>query len=212
MAKTKDYDVRRAVIERLISEGFDKKDIRQELTLDTNSSDGRADIVVLTEQGIWGIEIKSGSDKLDRVMNQHSSYELAFDGTFFVIDKLHCEKFDTLRGMVKYKSVAWCHDTKTFITQYGNPVFNLRHQIQIYKSSETSVVAMARLLWKEEICPLSKSLGGPGGTRCGAISWLHQNANLKELRPLVTAAIKARVPNRWEETFWKRFGLDQQSA
>ena len=68
--RSKDFDVRRAIVRRLLDAGIDRRDIRHELTLDTSSSGGRVDLVVLRDRRLIGIEIKSGGDKLDRLAGQ----------------------------------------------------------------------------------------------------------------------------------------------
>ena len=54
----------------LLDAGVPRDAIRHEITLDSSSSDGRADMVVALDRCITGIEIKSGKDTLDRLDSQ----------------------------------------------------------------------------------------------------------------------------------------------
>jgi hypothetical protein len=87
--RTKDIDVRIAITSRLLASGWKRRDIRHELTLDSSSSDGRADMVLLDEDWLTGIEIKSGADRLDRCEEQARRYHARFDSSLLVMDPRH---------------------------------------------------------------------------------------------------------------------------
>lgn len=207
--KSKDYDVRAAVVSQLLGRGVSRSDIRHEITLDTASSGGRADIVVLRDHLIT-IEIKSGSDKLDRLRDQISRYERSFDCVKIVADKRHAEAIHAAHNI--YGAVYWCSETAQFMSGWHprlSPCTPRLAEPAYRYSEETSLVDVARLLWRSEAARASKSLGGPNGTRMAAISWMREHAKLSELRPLVIKELRARVPNRWEDAFWGRFDAEQ---
>ena len=205
-AKTKDYDVRAAVVAALLDRGVPRGDIRHEITLDTASAGGRADVVVLHTARLITIEIKSGSDKLDRLRDQIARYERSFDFVRVVADKRHAKAiFDTHSV---YGAVYWCGETHQFVSGWHDALEPCEPKLMAptYRySGETSVVNIARLLWRNEAVRVSKELGGPAGTRDAAIDWMRENARLRDVRPLVIDELRARIPNRWEDAFWKKF-------
>ena len=211
MRRSKDYDVRAAVVTALLGKGVPRTDIRHEITLDTYSSGGRADVVVLRDRLIT-IEIKSGSDKLDRLRDQVKRYEQSFDLVHVVCDVKHHEK--DRREWNHYGTNWWCPENG-FVDWGGTarlpepPEFV---HCQWGHSYITSVVNVASLLWRNEAVRVSQRLGGPNGTRVAAIAWMRENAKLCELRPLVIEELRARVPNRWEEAFWRRFDAPATEA
>ena len=137
--KTNDLDLRIAVVQQLLAEGLTRRDIRHELTLDSHSSGGRADIIVfgkddrLQKNFIGGIEIKSGRDVLDRCDDQGDSYGRAFDRMIYVIDKRHCQAIGDKLG--PYSSgrryIIYCHDKGGFYrfhTVDGDEIVEARKQ------------------------------------------------------------------------------------
>lgn len=84
--KTKDIDLRLFLTRALLDAGIPRGDIRHEAPLDTYSCDGRADMVVLADNWLVGVELKSGSDKLDRCATQARQYTARFDQVFLVAD------------------------------------------------------------------------------------------------------------------------------
>ena len=211
-AKSKDYDVRAAVVATLLERGVRRRDIRHEITLDTASSGGRADVVLLQDR-LATIEIKSGSDKLDRLKAQIKRYERSFDHVSVVADRRHAEGI--FNGHSIYCTVYWCSETAQFVAGWYD---NLRPCMPEFASArygystETSVAAMARLLWRNEAVRVSQELGGTGGTRTAAIAWMRENARLCDMRPLVIEELRNRISNRWEDAFWQRFDGAREAA
>jgi hypothetical protein len=86
-AKTHDFEIRAAIVRELLRHGVPPRDMRHEITLDSNGSGGRADIVaMLSDTVLAGIEIKSASDNLAQCVEQLDAYERAFDAPLFVIE------------------------------------------------------------------------------------------------------------------------------
>ena len=203
-ARTKDFDIRAAVVRQLLAEGVPRSDIRHEITLDTSSSGGRADLVVILRDKLYGVELKSGSDKLDRLKEQHEAQELAFDGSFVVSDVRHREEIEN--GPCRYDYIS--HDPATgrfYRWSRGDQGSITEMMLHYSKSYHTSVNFMARTLWCEETVKIVAKLCGSGcKTRCGSLEIIKERVALRDLRPLVIAALRSRVLSRWEEAFWKR--------
>jgi hypothetical protein len=132
--KTKDFDIRAALTKTLIDNGIERRDIRHEIPLDTSSSEGRADMVVLTSQKLFGFEIKSGSDTLDRCDRQMISYAQAFDGYGIISDTKHSEKLKH-----EYRHVFYDPTENRFSEnfewerKYGGPTILHHEHIQMGK-------------------------------------------------------------------------------
>ena len=94
-SKSKDYDIRAAAVRHLLEHGWGRNCIRHELTLETSSSGGRADLVLLHDAGLVGIELKSACDTLDRCADQARTYGMAFDHRILLIDSRHVAKDHT---------------------------------------------------------------------------------------------------------------------
>jgi len=195
--KTKDFDLRSAICQQLVAEGLHRCNIRHELTLDSSSSGGRADIVIFTLGGIFGIEIKSGSDVLDRCADQRDAYEHAFDGCHFIVDARHKEN-------IQHSYTLYFPDQKKFAYRADMGSLELIPEIVSSHSSDTSPAAMIRLLWCDEAVRVAASFGYRCKTRWDSIKWLRENVSLKDLRPKIIAELRARVHSKWEESFWKR--------
>ena len=194
--KSNDFDIRAAIVASLLEDGVERKCIRHEITLDSSSSGGRADLVILT-RNVLGIEIKSGRDRLDRLKEQFRRYERAFDHAAVVVDQTKEKRLGYARN-----STIWDHDRKAFVRTWQN---SFARPDRYCFSRHTSIVDMARLMWRDEAVDVAWALGERCGTRERAISWMRENATLASMRPLVIRKLRERAPNRWEEAFWQRF-------
>ena len=208
--KSKEFDIRSGVVRQLLSEGIVRGDIRHEITLDTSSSGGRGDIIVLQDREIIGIELKSGSDILDNAEKQMADYRLSFDRVGLICDKIHEEKIRRVSWMYR---IFYCHDTRATVQTYGagwEPAKILPKYSALYESGGTNIPYMASLLWKKEIDGVMHKLDMKTGTRCRSINRLKEDARLSELRPLVISALRSRVLSKWEQSFWTKF--DKEAA
>lgn len=214
--KSKDYDIRAAMVGHLMAEGVARGDIRHEITLDTSSSGGRADIVVLSPSALLGIEVKSESDTVKRLAGQIDNYRRAFDIVRVVCDVKHRDKivvasdfWSANQGFVMFVR-GEPHPHPARLTAGMRPVSG-----DGWRRRPAVHGALARLLWRSEILSVSSCLGGPYGarvTREDAIEWLCEEARLSEMRPLVVEALRAREHNRWEAAFWRRFDAQGETA
>ena len=197
--RTKDFDVRAAIVIRLLSEGVARTDIRHELPLDTASSGGRADLVLIHNGLLHGIEIKSGADKLDRVEEQARANRQAFDKAFTIADLRHAE------GLKRYCSAFHCARRGVFCWDHGKPHESLTHVITRTWNNKTSVGPMASLLWRKEIFKACGELRINARTRGDGLSHIRELVCLRDLRPLVIAALRGRGHSAWERSFWTRY-------
>jgi hypothetical protein len=219
--KTCDYDLRHAVVTALLGAGFTRDAIRHEITLDSSSSDGRADVVIADDAALFGIEIKSGKDKLTRLPDQGARYRRRFDHLTLVIDKKHeaaevfgenCEfnaDIGAFNSVIVYdggvlrgvKNWHWRNESKAPWSRGGY------RQTLAGQSGSLSPHAMLCLLWQAEVSQIGEELfpGKIPSARCRAIPRLSEMASLSQLRPLVADALRMRGLNRWEEAFWRDF-------
>lgn len=222
--KTKDFDVRAALVRRLLQSGVPRGDIRHEITLDTNSSDGRADLVVLQDKRIAGVEIKSGSDNLNLLDSQLAAYQSAFDAVMVVSDMRHLD--GVLDKLSDSRCGFFCPERQDFFSVYRYNVARDGEVVdRVYKenqfcpsdsifyrvgwrgyswdrisSSRTAPCAMARLLWRDELVKIAGC-----ATRSAALDRASEHMSLAQLRPGVVAALRGRVLSRWEEAFWTKY-------
>lgn len=215
-AKSSDFDIRALLVSALLSGGISRRDIRHELTLDTNSADGRADLVLLLDEKLVAFEIKSARDKLDRLANQISAYRRTFDEVWIVADQKHIEG---LKGIWTAERVMYVHgDPEPFQHPFGGALRNIgvtvagnRHPYA--ESDDTAPANMIRLLWAKEAIRAADALQqNHRGTRVSALRFVKEHGCLAAIRPLVINELRSRVPNRWEESFWRRYDGERRAA
>lgn len=221
LAKSTDYDIRAAIVTRLLAGGVARCDIRHEITLDTSSAGGRTDIVLLHRDRLACIEVKSGRDKLDRLATQIPAYQRAFDTVRLIADKRHFDALDSHHGFLA-RWVFWCAEDRGFVTKgyLADGAWRpcdpgLLDPSRWSDSSDTGIAAVARLLWADEARGVVRRIGSfTGGprTRESSIAWLRENARLCEVRPLACAALRTRQLNRWESAFWSQFDATVEVA
>ncbi len=209
--RTHDFDVRVAVVRALLGLGLPRDAIRHEITLDTSSSDGRADIVLALDHGLVVGEIKSDMDKLDLLERQGARYKRRFDRLAVFHGSRHrdaiekmpfgparwwdaAHEAEVVDGAVRLKPAPW------------SPLAALIEPPGRHPSTSLSSFAMLELLHKREIDTVAAKLrfGGPF-PRYRAIQLLGDQAAIAEMRPLIAQALRQRAPNRWEAAFWPRF-------
>ena len=80
----RDADIRDGLCDYL-EEKFGKIRFFEEITMGKS----RADIVMVTEQGLYGIEIKSDADTYERLSRQVKDYDRFFDYNYVVVGTSH---------------------------------------------------------------------------------------------------------------------------
>lgn len=206
--RTNEYDIRAGVVRRLLADGWKRRDLRFEIPLSTASSGGRADVLCLDDSYIGCIELKSGRDKFcnNAIREQTKPYRRSFDYVAVIIDEWHLKAFkDAYGGANGYPNCsAVYHSSDDTIREYwrdSEPMIGLADKLFAHKSSTTSPVDYACLLWKAEI---NKALGMKKN-RCEAIAFVREEMALKDIRPLVIEQLRGRAHNKWEEAFWEKY-------
>lgn len=210
--KSNEYDIRACVIKTLLHSGIARNRIRIEVPLDTNSSNGRTDIVVLLDKKIACIELKSGRDKFspEAIKEQTSVYKRTFDYCAVIVDKIH--KKETMEQRIwgqqrlsnwKWVTATYCHATRAILEDGGRArlmaIPHLPTTLFLHASRRTCVYDMLSILWKADI---------GRGTKCGTIDKWRQEMSLIEAREIVTEALLNRPFNKWEEKFWRKFDAE----
>jgi hypothetical protein len=164
-------------------------------------------MVVLSDSTISGIEIeiKSGSDTLDRLRDQMHAYGHAFDATLVVADEMHLAAMQEgeLRS-IGSRARFYRPASDIFVSHYGAPYASVLHPNGAggCRSYQTSTVAMAHLMWQSEAA-IARGLAK--ATRASCMRWMHENMALRDCRTAVVGALRARVLNAWEISFWQKF-------
>lgn len=213
MSKSNEYEIRAAVVTKLMAQGVEKKHIRIEIPLDTNSSNGRADIVLLCNNKLGCIELKSGKDKVERaaINEQLRPYKRAFDYVGVIACSSHAEKDKDMPHATLYHfrdeeiigSLPWRYNPHIL----DAPIVS--NFMSIGKYGKTSVPDMLHLLWAREVADI---LGRKSVARGSTLSHWAETKALCDIRPLVINVLLNRPLNLWEQTFWDRFeGVKRES-
>lgn len=224
--RTNDLDLRMLVVNALLTHGVPRDAIRHEITLDSASSDGRADIVVALPRELIGIEIKSGRDTLSRLETQRDQYRRRFDRMCLVVDEWHFPAGDEGQRCgyrLQFGSVALVgrnsdggvvfSDRSVFGSGLTLPWQDRRPWEKAAQATAFQApTSMLSLLWRDETYDVAARLVTdkvipPTGcnTRCGLIPHLAEHAPIAKLRPLIAEMLRTRQLNRWEEAFWAEF-------
>lgn len=208
--KTNEYDIRAGVVRRLLKEGRKRRDLRFEIPLGTNSSGGRADIVVLDDKSLGCVELKSGKDTFDNdaIKSQCKPYRRTFDNVAVVMDSHHLKKFKPDNH--GFKSYPKCNAIYHHVENKINDNYDSEIIIPLipalfrWSHCNTSVRDMAALLWKSEC----DNIMGIKQTRTKSLGIIAEEWALKDIRPRVIEQLRSRVLNQWEEKFWEKFDND----
>lgn len=209
--RSKDFDIRAGLVRALLAAGVKRECIRHELTLDSSSSDGRADIVIIGAEALIGVEIKSGSDNFDLLPQQTERYRCRFDRMVIALDSRHSEAWGAHNWEITTHwsrcCVGWdgsATEVNTSIHECGWAAMT-QTRTRSHSHLRLSAAAMLSLLWANEACAVAADLGVNCSTRSKAIPYAAENFSIHEIRKAVAAQLLARRLNRWEESFWCRF-------
>lgn len=220
-AKSNDRDLRVAVTTALLSAGVPRAAIRHEITLDSSSSDGRADMVLALNYALAVIELKSGRDTLERLDSQRQRYAARFDRLCLVADVRLVPKE---RGALKFPSVRLFAEGR-LMGRYEGPWENvsswddapwepegLRGRRNFGAGERMAPAAMMSMLWADEALSVAADLVQSGvipptggHQRYRVIPHTAEHASIAQLRPRIAAALRARRLNRWEAEFWDHY-------
>ena len=182
---TRDIDVRRAL----------RRCVRAEFSSDAGTlildelaildGDGRADLAVVNGQ-LHGYEIKSDADTLDRLPGQVAAYNAVFDRITLVAGTRHASK--------AFAMVPEWWGLVTAISQGRRVV--LRRERAAGENALVSPLALADLLWRDEVMAVLKARCGghgmSGHPRPLLRKLLASLMPLEELRAVVRSALRER--------------------
>jgi len=139
-----DADIRDGLCD-FIESGFGKIRFFEELTMGRS----RADIVMVTEQGLYGIEIKSDADTYERLSRQIKDYDRFFDYNYVAVGTSHAvhirEHVPDHWGIITVEDDAGRLDCYEMRSPQLSPAVKLTNQLG--------------LLWKRELAALQKENG-----------------------------------------------------
>lgn len=184
MNNMKDIDIREPLIEKLIklNEGHNYRIIQEMAICDGLS---RVDIAVANGK-LYGYEIKSDADTLDRLPQQQEFYNKTFDKVFIVVGS-------------KYKSIIqeyipdWWGVYVAYYDKEENILFKLKKRGR--KNNGISAESLLELLWRDEIENLLKLHGfkGLSGKNRRILRQIAlNNLSLKIIRDYARETLKTR--------------------
>ncbi len=139
-----DRDIREPLFEYL-EETYGKIRILEE----KNMGSSRADVVMIMEDGIAGIEIKSDADSYARLAGQIADYNLYFDSNMIVVGTTHAlhirEKVPDWWGIITVDEID------------GKPDFYLYRPME--RNPESVLQRQLSFLWREELAAIQEQNG-----------------------------------------------------
>lgn len=140
----RDADIRDGLCDYL-EEKFGKIRFFEELTMGKS----RADIVMVTEQGLYGIEIKSDADTYERLSRQVKDYDRFFDYNYVVVGTSHA-------GHIKeHVPEYW----GIISVEEDNGKLDCYDMRQPHTNPKVKLANMMGLLWKRELAILQEKNG-----------------------------------------------------
>ena len=141
-----DKDIREPLFEYL-DETFGKTRVMEEKMMGKS----RADVIMVIEDAIVGIEIKSDADTYTRLKTQVKDYDRYFDYNFIVVGTAHGlhvkEHVPEYWGIITVEEV----DGKPDFYMYREAVYN----------DKVEVIRKMELLWRPELAMLQEKYGMP---------------------------------------------------
>lgn len=138
---TRDKDIREPLFD-FLEEQYGKTRIIEE----KNIGDSRADVIMVTEHALFGIEIKSDADTYARLSGQVKDYDQYFDGNIVVVGSSHAhgieERVPDYWGIITVELVEGVCDFYMLRKPQANPKMKLEKKLSI--------------LWRPEIATLQE--------------------------------------------------------
>lgn len=223
--KSNDIDLRLAVTRALLDAGHPRDAIRHEITLDSSSSDGRADMVLAHDRMLVGIELKSGKDTLDRLESQRERYGARFDLPVLVVNVSHVPderkpsderlRFPCVRLFAEGRIMGRYEGSWNNVSSWKDAPWEADVPLSARRlgaGERQAPHAMLSMLWADEALNVAAKLvqagvipPAGGGQRYRVIPHAAEHASIAQLRPCVATVLRARQLNRWEKAFWTRF-------
>lgn len=106
-----------------------------------NMGDSRADIILITEEGIFGIEIKSDADTYQRLETQVRDYDRYFDGNYIACGTTHAAHIE--EHVPEYWGIITVDEVE------GQPDFYILRKAK--KNPHMDAECKLSLLWRREL-------------------------------------------------------------
>lgn len=182
----RDRDVRQALHTKVLHEHRDALDT---LVLDefgVRHGASRVDVVVVNGF-LHGYEIKSDTDTLARLPSQIATYNEVFDRVTLVVGSKHAEK-------ASFEIPDWWGIRVATEGARGGISFNVTRKAK--KNPRINPVAVAELLWRDEVIEELQELGITGAVlrkpRAVLYQHLAESLGIDELRDTVRRRLKQR--------------------
>ena len=143
-----DADIRDDLCDHL-EQKFGKVRFFEELNIGRKT---RADVVAVTEEGLYGLEIKSDADTYARLERQIKDYQRFFDFNYVVVGSSHAAHIK--EHVPEYWGVMVAEETEGGIDLYEmrapqiSPKVKLTNQLSLLWRSEFAVIQAANGLYK----------------------------------------------------------------
>lgn len=137
----KDADIREPLFD-FLDELYGKNRIIEEKTIGKS----RADVVMVTESAIYGLEIKSDADTYARLARQIKDYDKYYDYNYVVVGTTHAshikEHVPEYWGIITVEEIEGGIDFYVYRTPEKNPKIKLKMQIKIMWRPELMVIQL----------------------------------------------------------------------
>lgn len=178
--------LRRALIERIETRWENTPETLVVEEFGTHFGQSRIDVAVVNG-ALWGYEIKSADDRLDRLPAQCEAYGSVFDFLTAVLAEKHVDRAE--RVVPHWWGIISARSTKT-----GRTVLTERKRPR--QNREVSAETVASLLWRDELLSILAEQGLAKGwtsaTRAALAAGVAQALPLPELRSTVRSTLRAR--------------------
>lgn len=186
----RDSDVRKAVLERLVSEhASDDSLIVQEMGVWSGSV--RIDVAVINGE-LTGYELKSERDTLARLPLQADIYSRVFDRLTLVVAERHEKKAAALIPPWWGVTIASTHASNVLLSVARTP----------HRNPSQDAYLIAQLLWKEEALAILGTFDLAKGWRAKRIRIIHER--LAAELPLVRLTYEVRQKLKSRTYGWLR--------
>ncbi|MDT9630036.1 sce7726 family protein [Pseudomonas sp. JV449] len=155
----KELEIKRALLEHLINDSTTEA-ISTEFPFHFGRR--RADLICVQEGEVFGYEIKSAYDRIDRLPVQLESYEQLFDYVYVVCDKKHLASIRKLapekvgiyicseEGVRRVRAARLIRKFDTLITLDALPIESLRKEFKLSGKSKFELCTKIKSAHKKE--------------------------------------------------------------
>ncbi len=188
----KDKDIREPLFEYL-EENYGKVRIIEEKQIGKS----RADVMMVTEDRLYGIEIKSDADTYARLERQVKDYNRFFDYNIAAVGSTHgksiAEHLPEYWGIITIEET----DRKPDFYVYREPKPNPKREKKVKLRNQLSI------LWRPEMAALQEKLGFPkyaGKSKRFIMDYLMEQIPEEELKKYISETLMERDYSTIQET------------